>query len=266
MKCSISSNGKKNNGSCYTIDDIKIIVTKIMKKKWKSGVDWLPEIKKFMKHKHGCDKEICWDNYYPNLLGHRSRVVHLPDAGWNKRDRLVSNVDIEKVATQYEEFSKGKFKFVGEWDHDLDKKRDDFIHSLKISKGYKYRMILISLWGKRIQYAYHWICIFLYGNKIILHDSNADMRTLYELSEIIKLIKIHTNCDRLYYMNNPIQYDYEHCGILCIHVMHTLLTSRSHDKIKVFEKHVSSLRDIFNSLGRKEYYKYMLSLRDKYFN
>jgi hypothetical protein len=261
-KCSILSR-KKSNNICYSDKSIKKFIKKEMNEiPNKDSKINIEKIKKYMKKKYGCEDQVCWSDHSDIF----SDAVYLPKARWNKKDRLVSNYDLSNLMKQYEFFYNKRtktFKYLSDWDHDLPmimEDKDKFIDILINTNEYKYRAIVFSLWGKKDKYLKHWTCIFINRGIIYFFDSNGDPDTRWKIADVIEIISNETGIKKYVYNECTVQYDYEHCGIFCAHFIHSMLV----DEIS-FKKFLMDLLEKKKTLGREKYYKYIMSLRDKYY-
>ena len=265
--CSLSAleESKRKNGICYSDTIINKFITDVMHEKTTDNIiENVAIINKYMKNKYGCKDQLCWPKY-EKYFGDEAKKKLLPKARWTKKNRLISNIDISNVMKQYEDYNKN-FKYLGDFDHDvviIDKDRDELLKRLEESKDYGYRAIVVSLWGEEWKHLNHWTIIWLDSkqNLILFYDSDAGVKTRYEIAPLIDML--HKNTEGLYklyrYSLVMTQYDYEHCGLFTIHFIHKLLIDGY-----TFDKYINELLNEIDN-GKETYYEYIMSLRKKYF-
>ena len=267
-RCSLT--GSKNSTNvCYSNKSIQMFIQKIIKKKPSKNIsDNVNLVTKYMKAKYKCKTSTCWAKH-SIIFRKEFNNVFLPKSRWS-RDRLVSNYDIYNVLKQYESFynknEKKIFKYLSDWDYDLQVIKEDRSRVIKLlneSKDYKYRAIVISLWGDKYKYMKHWTCVLLNKDKNLIQffDSNGDVQTRWLIGDTIEFLSKKTGYKIYEYNNLMVQYDYEHCGIFVIH----FICSMVNDKKLTLNKFIKRLIDKLIELGEDKYYKYIYSLRDKYY-
>lgn len=270
-KCSLIALGdsKSRDGICYPDTLIQKFVRKILKKTPDDKIiNDIQRIRKYMMQTYGCNDQTCWDKH-STIFKDSAKVVHIPDAGWDS-DRLVYDRDIYNVFRQYEYYynkggEKKIFKYLHDWDHDIDLVEDDrerLKKYVEATNEYKYRSIVFSLWGKKKKYLHHWTCIFLYRDSgtIVFFDSNGDPKTSWDIGPVIELLSEWTGYKNYVYNLCTVQKDYSSCGIFTIMFTARLLI----DKI-TYKEFLTELLEKMNSLNRDEYYEYILGLRTTYF-
>lgn len=257
---------------CYPDELIQEFVVRVLKKEPDRDIKRdIDRIHKYMISKYDCHDQTCWDKY-SQIFKESAKEVHLPDARWSKKNRLISNYDVSNIMKQYEFFMNKRdpkcFKYLSDWDYDQDKD-ETFIRYLRQGREYKYNFILMSLWGRKKKFLKHWVCIFIDNiNRDLLYYDSAGIRNArYEMVPIFETIKNVSKVERLIYNKIETQYDYENCGIFCIHLLGSIISGYlvNVDPYETFDAHVSGLNKKMNNLGRDKYYEHVMNIRDKYF-
>ena len=258
----VCSNEKK---LCFSERRVAQFITEVMKETPSGNADTnLATVSVFMKDKYGCTDQSCWGKY-SKIFAIEAKNVIKPKPIWNKEDRLVTNIDIRAIFSQYENHNIN-FKYLGDYDHDLPVVKEDretLSYELSNSGNIEYRAIIISLWGVKWKLLKHWTCILLVKSTqtIIFFDSNGDSKTSYEICPLIEWIKKEVP-DLKYYMycTQTVQYDYEHCGLFCIHFINEMVVHG-----KTFKEFIEDMSIEMDTLGKEDFYDYMMDLRKKYF-
>ena len=259
-KCSILG----ETDVCYPKKSLEEFVNKNIRHK--KGDDYKKLVEKYMKKRYNCQDVTCWAKHSSIFKRYEGRVL-LPKHGWSK-NRWLSNHDIYNVLIQFEKYYEPDFKYLLDWDidfmaHKKDMKRlTDLINE---SNDVKYRSLILALWGtsKKYQYFKHWTCIFLNKDtkSILFFDSTGDIKTTWYVADVIEYISALTGYKTYIYNTALIQYDYEHCGIFCVHFINYMLASKEKNMKTFVESLLTKLTDV----GTDEYYKYIKSLRWMYY-
>lgn len=244
---------------CYSGDFLKGYIRKVIGEEPSDDIHAnVATINKHLKTKDQTEW-ISKDKYFE-----KEELRVKPVARWDKKSRLVSNVDVYNVMQRYEKYN-SDFVYVGDYDHDVmffDDELERLNHNLA-RKG-KYYAIMFSLYGKKWKNAKHWTMMYFDSDSIYFFDSIVDPKARYQICGVVEHIRSRFPSIKRYMFNTvSVQYDYEHCGIFAIHFVHCLLV----DGLD-FDGFLDSLSNHLYSNGvmkREEYYSYVFSLREKYF-
>lgn len=266
-KCSLKG---KDNKVCYPDESLRQFIIKILKQEPSQDIDLnIDTISKYMKEKYGCLEYSCWKDYSTIF----KKEYFLPDARWTEKNRLISNIDVFNIMQQYMNFY-NDFQYLGDYNHDLYKKKGEFIKKLDEAKenvNKKIFFILISLWGEKLKLFRHWVCILIdkVAREVFFYDSTINPQSLIEIAPVIDLIGKHMNIHKFTFSKVKTQFDYEHCGLFCIHIISYILKNQVDNPTKSIHKlYGEALNDLYekkNKLGFQQYYDYVNSLRQKYF-
>jgi hypothetical protein len=258
MKCiSIGKDGEQKK-VCYTYETMTKFAREVLKREDISDEnDLISIINKYMDGKS-------WDSH--PMFAQEKPYVHKPKANFTK-DNLISNIQVFEVMMQYEYHFKN-FKYIGDCNHDLPfvkKDREKLLIDLRESSNYEHRAILVSLYGNKLKLLYHWTCIYIInearGPHIYFFDSNGDKKTRSEIAYLIDFIQKEIKAYAYSYNMITLQYDYEHCGIFVIHFINKMLVGGYK-----FAEIIDGMDRAIQNIGREEYYNYIYSLRERYFN
>jgi hypothetical protein len=259
-KCSILS---RNDNFCYPQEAIDKFIEKYIGNVYGDKGKLVDD---YMLKRYNCEDITCWAKH-SSIFKRYEGTVLLPKHRWDKKGWL-SNHDVNNVFVQYEKYYSPDFKYLLDWDIDVlvrNKEKGRLTKLINDSKNVKYRAILLSLWGSSKEYHYfrHWTCIFLDGvnKRVFFFDSNGDIRTRWYVADLIEYISGLTGYNKYSYNNVMVQYDYEHCGLFCVHFVTYMLVTKG-GLMRVF---IDNLLAKLAELGYDGYYKYIKSLRWKYY-
>lgn len=275
-KCAIGN--KKENSTCYPNSLIIEYITDVLKLTPKSNIEENIEI--INKHLN-VSSSLEWrkkDKFFNKV----SDKYLLPQARWTENNRFLSNLDIKNIMKQFENYylkdqkhiNNISFKYLGDYDLDFDGELTKFKMKWKASvdNNIAYNFVLLSAWGNKTQLYKHWVCLFIDNLKriIIFYDSCVKPKILLTMGVVIPRLYDRGNTSnftpyQFVYTLKKTQFDYENCGIFCVHLLSTLLASDNKDKVKVFYDFIQDLISKKEKLGNDKYYEYINSLRDKYF-
>lgn len=181
-----------------------------------------------------------------------------PD-GPKKKTEWLSNIDIEKVISQYEKADKN-FKFLGAVPIDFDDLSYLPIKNLNYMNLYndgKYKIAIVFNLDRHDQSGSHWVSMYtdLKAGQLYFFDS-LGKRPVLRIRKLLRRIynfmteKLGKKNIQIGYNTSPHQFDDTECGVYSIHFIDNMLAGKSFEEVaghKINDAEMNKYRNVFFS-------------------
>ena len=224
-----------------------------------------------------CNKEDCWlglitDKEERDKIDKSIFAPDHPDDWKENKHEWLSNIDIEKVLKQYEEWDK-RFSIIGPSPIDFDEKKNGECVtneicnlSLKqLSQNRKSKISIVFNLSKSTEPGSHWVSLYidLDDKFIFFFDSTGD-KIPDEVMKLVERINKQSGNNLEYYDNHRIEHQKgtSECGVYSLYFIITMLTGKdgTNNSFNNYRDKIAYFR------GKRIPDNYISEFRKKYFN